>query len=182
MISQIKEALNHELCGLEIYNKLAQIYNAPLFLQIASVRQNGYDMLLKLADDFSPQSSQTKPNSGKNYIDALILAIAFEIKTCEFYDEITSQIQDENLRDLFFRLWATSENEYKKALNSELFATFLAQNQNDKSPSLDLFFKDLQNGKFNTDEVLNFIKNGGLTNLNLGDITQSLIKNLQKGE
>ena len=151
-------------------------------MQIANVRQNGYDMLLKLADDFSPQSAQTKLNLGKNYIDALILAITFEIKTCEFYDEITSQTQDENLRDLFFRLWATSENEYKKALNSELFATFLAQNQNDKSPSLDLFFKDLQNGKFNTDEVLNFIKNGGLTNLNLGDITQSLIKNLQKGE
>ena len=71
MISQIKDALNHELYGLEIYNKFAQIYNAPLFLQIANVRQNGYDMLLKLADDFSPQSAQTKLNLGKNYIDAL---------------------------------------------------------------------------------------------------------------
>ena len=39
MISQIKDALNHELYGLEIYNKFAQIYNAPLFLQIANVRQ-----------------------------------------------------------------------------------------------------------------------------------------------
>ena len=48
MISQIKDALNHELYGLEIIINLSQIYNAPLFLQIANVRQNGYDMLLKI--------------------------------------------------------------------------------------------------------------------------------------
>ena len=56
----------------------------------------------------------------KNKEDALIQALNYELELNKMYEKFCESLDDEELKDLFFRLWATSNNEYIASLKQRL--------------------------------------------------------------
>lgn len=115
---ELEVALNYENEGVFLYEKLANAFDISVFSEILLLKQTGLNLLNKYKKDeaiFTPQEIEF---SGKK--EALNLALAYELRSGEIYDLLSDTVDDEALRDLFFRLWATSNNEYQKALKSEI--------------------------------------------------------------
>lgn len=115
-------ALQIENRGVSIYS---QLENDPLFSQIATIRKAGIKLLENSAANFKFNISKDKQNSQvtelpEPYYQKLIVALNYEIELNRFYENATNKEFDEKSKDLFFRLWATSYNEYMKALEDRL--------------------------------------------------------------
>ena len=107
-----------ELRGIKLYENLKD--KDPIFAQILAIKSNGLALLnVNEADKnlecyFDSSNSQSVENS-------LIKALNYEIELNAFYETATDSITDENFKDICFRLWATSHNEYIPALKMKLY-------------------------------------------------------------
>lgn len=175
-MDNIELALRHEIKGLKSYERYFEIYGKDIFAQIAQIKATGIEMLKALRPDFECEIEPIY--TGKSYHDALVLALGYEIKTGEFYDKLTDNTEDENLRDLLFRLWATSQNEYKKALNAEMKKQNLSNNGN-----LGEILQKFANGDLQIKDFLDFLGNPKISGENFAKFVEILGKNfLNKGE
>lgn len=141
-MNELEVALKYENEGVFLYEKLANAFDLNLFSEILTLKKTGLNLLNKYKQDeveFIPQNIEFK---GKK--EALNLALEYELRSGEIYDLLSDTTDNEELRDLFFRLWATSENEYKKALLNEI--------QNTQNKQGEIFnFKNLEQMGLNLD-------------------------------
>ena len=109
-----------------LYENLSDL--GEIFGDILSVRKNGLTLIKTYAKsknlELSNEQIQNAFLTPSSLQDALICALNLEIQLNKMYENFTQDLDDEELKDLFFRLWATSNNEYvvalKKALKAEL--------------------------------------------------------------
>ncbi|MFC2587671.1 MAG: ferritin-like domain-containing protein, partial [Campylobacter sp.] len=109
-----------------LYENLSDL--GEIFGEILSVRKNGLTLIKTYAKaknlELSNEQIQNAFLMPDSLQDALICALNLEIQLNKMYENFTQNLDDEELKDLFFRLWATSNNEYvvalKKALKAEL--------------------------------------------------------------
>ncbi|MBE2985056.1 ferritin-like domain-containing protein [Campylobacter sp. RM9344] len=98
-----------------------------VFREIYALRQNAITLIqtyakvkkLKLNED-ETQNAFLKPTCAQ---DAFICALNYEIQLNKMYENFCENLDDDELKDLFFRLWATSNNEYIVALKAKLSKT-----------------------------------------------------------
>ena len=114
-----------ELQGLEMYTNFSN--KEDIFSQILAIKKNGVELLENYAKS---QNLELSTNilgviMPQNLDDCLIKAINYELELNAFYESATDNVDDETLRDLFFRLWATSNNEYIMALKAKLIEILL---------------------------------------------------------
>lgn len=108
-----KQALNKALCLELSYLKAYQQSNDDLLLQICEIRKNGVELLNNLAIRQECELDFKDKNLDYGNIKECLFA---EKELCEFYEKICENIENEELKDLFLRLWATSSNDYIMAL------------------------------------------------------------------
>ncbi|MGP1485680.1 MAG: aminotransferase [Campylobacter sp.] len=139
-------AYTFELQGIELYKKFSN--KDDVFSQILLIRKNGVELLENYAKS---QNLELSTNilgviMPQNLDDCLIKAINYELELNAFYESATDNVDDETLRDLFFRLWATSNNEYIAALKAKLYAQNLPQKTQDEPKTIkDIFDADTFN-------------------------------------
>ncbi|AII14874.1 hypothetical protein CIG1485E_1038 [Campylobacter iguaniorum] len=118
-------AYNYEYKGILIYSNFK---NISIFDEILVIKQNGVQLLKTTSEQKNYKlENQIHQVLNPDFIDEkLIVAINYELELIKFYESACKLIKDDE-QDLFFRLWATSSNEYipalKSALNSLKFDT-----------------------------------------------------------
>jgi len=149
--------------ALRLYESLASF--GEVFDQIASVRKNAIVLIEKFASEaiFLP---------AKNKEDALIEALNYENELNKMYEKFCESLDDDELKDLFFRLWATSNNEYIASLKhclKEIYSRAKAKNE------------------LNLNEISQNFEQNGITNIlesyqnDFNEITKSL-QNIASGK
>ena len=178
-------AYNKEKAALSLYEKLSS--ENPIFTAICEIRKKGCELLQNYADIKNIELKSKKANISvpKSLQAQLICALNNEMQICEFYEELCQKCDDEVLKDLFFRLWATSNNEYIKALNIQLQSIINEQStsankaqtsikENSEQNSLNALFSSLDISK---DKGLNdFIDK--IKNLSQNKISQDDLKQI----
>ena len=159
--------------ALSLYESLASF--GDVFSQIANVRKNAITLIEKFAAAHELKlvyNTEAVFLPVKSQEDALIQALNYEIELNKMYDKFCESLEESELQDLFFRLWATSNNEYVISLKQclkEIYSGF--QTKND----------------INLNEITKNFDQGGITNLlesyqkDFNDITQSL-QNIASGK
>lgn len=114
-----------ELQGLEMYTNFSN--KEDIFSQILAIKKNGVELLRAYANDNKIELMEhlldiVKPDA---LDDCLIKAINYELELNNFYQNATDNVDDDKLRDILFRLWATSNNEYIMALKAKLIEILL---------------------------------------------------------
>ena len=96
-----------------LYENLSDL--GEIFSEILSVRKNGLTLIKTYAKaknlELSNEQIQNAFLMPDSLQDALICALNLEIQLNKMYENFTQNLDDEELKDLFFRLWATSNNE-----------------------------------------------------------------------
>ncbi len=120
-------AYNYEDKGLRIYSNLSSNLNngeaaKQVFDGIAAIRANGLALLSALGETKGYKLAKWEHQyiAPSDPAEALVVALNYELELNEFYKSATDNA-DDDVRDLYFRLWATSNNEYIPALKSALF-------------------------------------------------------------
>ncbi|QCD52761.1 aminotransferase [Campylobacter sp. RM16192] len=114
----INAAYIFELRGIRLYENLKD--KDPIFAQILAIKNSGL-MLLSGYESNEPVECYFDGLSNQSLENCLIKALNYEIELNAFYEMMTDKVEDENLRDICFRLWATSHNEYIAALKMRLY-------------------------------------------------------------
>lgn len=117
----VRSAYAAELGGLKHYSSISN--KSDLYALILSVREQGVTILLDCAKFNSISLDDVNAMSVNMCVkedDILISSIAFENNICFIYEQLCNSIEDEVVKDLFFRLWATSNNEFIPALKQAL--------------------------------------------------------------
>ena len=120
MNEELKQAANAvfllESQGVKFYDSVKE--KDEIFDQILAVRQSGLEILKPYADQADPQVFCAFACED---LDAcFIKALNYELELNAFYENLTDNLSDENFKDVCFRLWATSNNEYIPALKAKL--------------------------------------------------------------
>lgn len=111
-------AYDYECKGKELYENFGE---NDIFKGILEIRKKGITLL----NDLATSKGYTLSGNDCDIIipsdlqDKFIVALSYELELCTFYKNAT-QNADEDVQDLFFRLWATSNNEYIAALKANL--------------------------------------------------------------
>ena len=119
--------------ALRLYESLASF--GEVFDQIASVRKNAIVLIEKFASAHEYElvcENEAIFLPAKNKEDALIEALNYENELNKMYEKLCESLDDEELKDLFFRLWATSNNEYIASLKhclKEIYSGAKAKNE-----------------------------------------------------
>ena len=159
--------------ALRLYEGLASFGEA--FDQIASVRKNAIILIEKFASAHEYElvcenEAIFLPAKNKEY--ALIEALNYENELNKMYEKLCESLDDEELKDLFFRLWATSNNEYIASLKhclKEIYSGCEAKNE------------------LNLNEISQNFEQNGITNIlesyqnDFNEITKSL-QNIASGK
>lgn len=123
-----------------------------IFSEISSIRSGAIELIKKYAqakglklDDTDAPNAFLTPNS---FEDALICALNYEIQLNKMYENFTSDLDDEELKDLFFRLWATSNNEYIPALKQNLARCLNKKTQAKEEANLENLGQNLLQGGY----------------------------------
>ncbi|QKF86528.1 hypothetical protein CBLAS_1361 [Campylobacter blaseri] len=103
-----------------MYEGFYEKFQNPLFLQILNVKKTGLEIINPLKQEELTNNIYKKFSNIQDEKNAIFTAIAYEIESENLYDDLTNTIEDEQAKDVFFRLWATSSNEYRPALENEL--------------------------------------------------------------
>lgn len=141
-MNELQTALNYENQGILLYTEIYNNFKYEIFAQILEVKKAGFVLLESFKTDEVLEEFKTPNIDSKK--DAIYTALSYEEKAEKIYDKLTNSVNDEKLKDLFFRLWATSENEYKKALLNEI--------QNTQNKQGEIFnFKNLEQMGLNLD-------------------------------
>ncbi|MCD8213998.1 MAG: ferritin-like domain-containing protein [Campylobacter sp.] len=122
-----------------------------IFDEIKTVRSNALELIRKYAQVKNLELDRTDtPNAfltPNNLEDAIICALNYEIQLNKMYDNFTLNLDDEELKDLFFRLWATSHNEYISTLKQNL-AVCLGKKTQPKDINLENLSKNFTQGGY----------------------------------
>ena len=106
---------------LSLYENLASF--GDVFNEIANIRKNAIILIEKFASTHDYElacENEAIFLPAKNKEDALIQALNYELELNKMYEKFCESLDDEELKDLFFRLWATSNNEYVASLKQRL--------------------------------------------------------------
>ncbi len=159
--------------ALRLYEGLASF--GEVFDQIASVRKNAIVLIEKFASAHEYElvcENEAIFLPAKNKEDALIEALNYENELNKMYEKFCENLDDEELKDLFFRLWATSNNEYIASLKhclKEIYRGAGAKNE------------------LNLNEISQNFEQNGITNIlesyqnDFNEITKSL-QNIASGK
>ena len=159
--------------ALRLYESLASF--GEVFDQIASVRKNAIILIEKFANAHEYElvcENEAIFLPAKNKEDALIEALNYENELNKMYEKFCESLYDEELKDLFFRLWATSNNEYIASLKhclKEIYSGAGAKNE------------------LNLNEISQNFEQNGITNIlesyqnDFNEITKSL-QNIASGK
>ena len=107
--------------ALSLYENLASF--GDVFNEIANIRKNAIILIEKFANTHDYElacENEAIFLPAKNKEDALIQALNYELELNKMYEKFCESLDDEELKDLFFRLWATSNNEYVASLKQRL--------------------------------------------------------------
>ena len=107
--------------ALSLYENLASF--GGIFNEIANIRKNAIILIEKFASTHDYElacENEAIFLPAKNKEDALIQALNYELELNKMYEKFCESLDDEELKDLFFRLWATSNNEYVASLKQRL--------------------------------------------------------------
>ncbi|OUT17031.1 ferritin-like domain-containing protein [Campylobacter concisus] len=107
--------------ALSLYENLASF--GDVFNEIANIRKNAIILIEKFASTHDYElacENEAIFLPAKNKEDALIQALNYELELNKMYEKFCENLDDEELKDLFFRLWATSNNEYVTSLKQRL--------------------------------------------------------------
>ena len=107
--------------ALSLYENLASF--GDIFNEIANIRKNAIILIEKFASTHDYElacENEAIFLPAKNKEDALIQALNYELELNKMYEKFCESLDDEELKDLFFRLWATSNNEYITSLKQRL--------------------------------------------------------------
>ncbi|QPH84627.1 ferritin-like domain-containing protein [Campylobacter concisus] len=107
--------------ALSLYENLASFDD--VFNEIANIRKNAIILIEKFASTHDYElacENEAIFLPAKNKEDALIQALNYELELNKMYEKFCESLDDEELKDLFFRLWATSNNEYVASLKQRL--------------------------------------------------------------
>ncbi|WP_103582909.1 ferritin-like domain-containing protein [Campylobacter concisus] len=107
--------------ALSLYENLASF--GDIFNEIANIRKNAIILIEKFASTHDYElacENEAIFLPAKNKEDALIQALNYELELNKMYEKFCESLDDEELKDLFFRLWATSNNEYVASLKQRL--------------------------------------------------------------
>ncbi|RAZ50358.1 hypothetical protein [Campylobacter hyointestinalis] len=154
-------AYNYENKGLLIYSNFKD--DNDIFAQILAIKKSGIILLESLASikNYKLQNYDHHIITPSNLDDKLIVCLNYELELNEFYKNSVEDL-DDDVKDLFFRLWATSNNEYIPALKQQLFNKNSA-NKNKHSTNGIQEFLDKANliasGKASKDDLQNLLKN-----------------------
>ena len=159
--------------ALRLYESLASF--GEVFDQIASVRKNAIILIEKFASAHEYElvcENEAIFLPAKNKEDALIEALNYENELNKMYEKSCESLDDDELKDLFFRLWATSNNEYIASLKhclKEIYSGAGAKNE------------------LNLNEISQNFEQNGITNIlesyqnDFNEITKSL-QNIASGK
>ena len=159
--------------ALRLYESLASF--GEVFDQVASVRKNAIILIEKFASAHEYElvcENEAIFLPAKNKEDALIEALNYENELNKMYEKLCESLDDEELKDLFFRLWATSNNEYIASLKhclKEIYSGAKAKNE------------------LNLNEISQNFEQNGITNIlesyqnDFNEITKSL-QNIASGK
>lgn len=184
MKKELNDAIIHEEQGIKMYEEFALKFNEPVFIEILNVKKTGSDFLKSANlqngknNVFLKEISFENLNNINDKNDAIFKALSYEIESENLYAELASNEDNESLKDLYFRIWATSTNEYKKALQNLLnLETFKDGEQNFKedkhinkdtnafnyTKELSEALEKLKNGKMTANEALNLLQNPNIS-------------------
>ena len=107
--------------ALSLYEILASF--GDVFNEITNIRKNAIILIEKFASAHDYElacENEAIFLPAKNKEDALIQALNYELELNKMYEKFCESLDDEELKDLFFRLWATSNNEYVTSLKQRL--------------------------------------------------------------
>ena len=107
--------------ALSLYEILASF--GDVFNEITNIRKNAIILIEKFASAHDYElacENEAIFLPAKNKEDALIQALNYELELNKMYEKFCESLDDEELKDLFFRLWATSNNEYVASLKQRL--------------------------------------------------------------
>ena len=129
MNEELKQAANAvfllESRGIKFYENVCK--KDEIFDQILAVRQSGLELLRPYADPADSQAFCAL--ACEDLDDCFIKALNYELELNAFYENLTDNLSDENFKDVCFRLWATSNNEYIPALKAKLAQILAARFQ-----------------------------------------------------
>ena len=162
--------------GIAFYENFSD--KDEIFSQILTIKNSG----LTLLKDYAQNNNLTlgdgidleivKPEDPE---DALIKAINYELELNAFYERASDSVEDDILRDICFRLWATSHNEYVPALKTRLKQIWATEKneteeKNTEEKNLNIFDADAIN---QMSETIDKFASGKATNEDLAALLKS---------
>lgn len=163
MQNSLNMAYIAEKSAFDLYENLKS--HGEVFSQINEIRKSGFVLLNEFAkaNKIELKHELDLPfYSCDSFEDALIYAINYEISLCKTYENITQNLKDEHLKDICFRLWATSNNEYittlksclKDVLNANDNTKYIQESQNNYENLLSSYQKDFIQMSKNLQDVV----------------------------
>jgi hypothetical protein len=162
--------------GIAFYENFSD--KDEIFSQILTIKNSGLTLLkdyaqnnnLALGDGIDLEI--VKPEDPE---DALIKAINYELELNAFYERASDSVEDDILRDICFRLWATSHNEYVPALKTRLKQIWATEKnetkeKNTEEKNLNVFDADAIN---QMSETIDKFASGKATNEDLAALLKS---------
>ncbi len=157
--------------GIAFYENFSD--KDEIFSQILTIKNSGLALLkdyaqnnnLALGDGIDLEI--VKPEDPE---DALIKAINYELELNAFYERASDSVEDDILRDICFRLWATSHNEYVPALKTRLKQIWATEKNETEEKNLNVFDTDAIN---QMSETIDKFASGKATNEDLAALLKS---------
>lgn len=157
--------------GIAFYENFSD--KDEIFSQILTIKNSGLTLLkdyaqnnnLALGDGIDLEI--VKPEDPE---DALIKAINYELELNAFYERASDSVEDDILRDICFRLWATSHNEYVPALKTRLKQIWATEKNETEEKNLNVFDADAIN---QMSETIDKFASGKATNEDLATLLKS---------
>lgn len=162
--------------GIAFYENFSD--KDEIFSQILTIKNSGLTLLknyaqnndLALGDGIDLEI--VKPEDPE---DALIKSINYELELSAFYERASDSVEDDILRDICFRLWATSHNEYVPALKTRLKQIWATaknetEEKNTEEKNLNVFDADAIN---QMSETIDKFASGKATNEDLAALLKS---------
>ena len=159
--------------ALNLYENLCSF--GDVFKEIADVRKNAIILIEKFASAHEFElacNNEAVFLPAKNQEEALIQALNYEIELNKMYDKFCESLEESELQDLFFRLWATSNNEYVASLKHRL---------------KEIYGGSQVKNELNLNEISQNFEQNGITNIlesyqnDFNEITKSL-QNIASGK
>lgn len=157
--------------GIAFYENFSD--KDEIFSQILTIKNSGLTLLkdyaqnnnLALGDGIDLEI--VKPEDPE---DALIKAINYELELNAFYERASDSVEDDILKDICFRLWATSHNEYVPALKTRLKQIWATEKNETEEKNLNVFDADAIN---QMSETIDKFASGKATNEDLAALLKS---------